>query len=156
MAQTIRAALARIKTLEEGLSLTVAGGDPVDKEIKRVYMYFPRQSAMPEAPCFMHSYALQNVEHPPQMRKQLYVVRAQFWCGDADQDQAADIASAFLAKWLDALSADLTLNGTVSGPIRVRGGDPTLAVLQYANLASVGLDLFIDVQMGPEAVTVGP
>ena len=70
---------------------------------------------------------------------------------------AADICAAFLAKWIDAFSDDLTLDGACSGPIILRGSTPsTLVDLEYAGLHSLGLELFIDVPFGPEAVTVGP
>ena len=153
MAGTIRAALDRIKTVEEGLSITL----PVEQDIKRVYKYFPHQGVMPEVPCFMHTYSLPRVEHfPSGIRRQVYTVRTQFLSGDADQDQAADIASAFLAEWLDAFSNDLTLNGNCTGPLVVRGADPTLADLEYAGKHWVGLDLLMEVTFGPEGVTVGP
>jgi hypothetical protein len=152
MAQTIRDALARIKAVEEGLSITA----PVAQRIKRVYTYFPHQSAMPEVPCFMHTFSLIEVKHVPNgQRRQSYIVRTQFLSGDADQDRAADIATAFLAKWLDAFSDDLKLNGVVEGQIRLRGGDPTLANLEFAGKHYVGLDLFIEVPMS-DAVPVGP
>ena len=153
MSFTIAAALARIKTVEEGLSIT----SPVTQSIKHVYTYIPHQSAMPEVPCFMHNYALTSVQHfPGGSRKQIYTVTSQFLSGDADLDQAAAIASAFLAEWLDAFSNDLTLNGNCTGPIVVRGADPTLVKLDYAGQSWVGLDLLIELIFGPEGVTVGP
>lgn len=153
MAQGIRAALDRIKAVEETLSIT----SPLAQSIERVYKYVPSRLAMPEVPCFIHTYSLAEVQHLPNaQRKQMYVIRTQFLSGDADQDKASDIASAFLEKWVDAFSADLTLNGACSGPIRMRGGDPTLTALEYAGKSWIGLDLAMDVPMGPEAVTVGP
>jgi len=106
----------------------------------------------------MHSFALAQVSHlPNQQRKQLYVVRSQFWSGNPDKDRAADISAAFLAAWVDAFSNDLTLAGAASGPIVIRGATPsTLVDLEYGGVPSIGLELFIDIPFGPEAVTVGP
>ena len=154
MAFTLRVALDRIVTVEEGLVIT----DPEALEIARVYKYIPDANSTPEAPCFMHSFALSSVEHfPNQARKQLYVVRSQFWSGNPNKDRAADICAAFLAEWVDAFSNDLTLDGACTGPIVFRGSTPsTLVDLEYGGTHSIGLELFIDVPMGPEGVTVGP
>lgn len=147
----IRTALARIKTVEEGLSIT----DPETLAIKRVYTYYPKQDELLEAPCFMHTFTLVDERRFNAQREHLYVVRTQLWVGNSDKDRAADIAAAFLAKWMDAFDDDVTLNGACTHQT-VRGADPTLALLEYSNLASVGLDLFMDIVMGPEAATVGP
>ena len=148
----IRTALARIKTVEEGLSITT----PETLSIKRVYTYFPKQdAAMPDVPCFMHTFTLTDERRFNGQRTQFYVVRSQLWIGNADQDRAADIAAAFLDKWVTAFADDVTLAGACSTQT-VRGADPTLAVLERAGLSSVGLDLFMDLVLGPEAVTVGP
>jgi len=153
MALTLRAALDRIKTVEEGLAIT----SPETLAIARVYKYIPDANSTPEAPCFMHSFGLPSVEHRPTgLRRILYVVRSQFWCGNPNKDRAADISAAFLDQWIDAFSNDLTLAGACSGPIIFRGSTPmTLVDLDYGGLHSIGLELFIDVPMH-EAATVGP
>lgn len=156
MPQTIRAALDRIKTVEEALSITKDVDGPVTLAMKRVYKQVPHQvNGKPEMPCFMHGVTLREVEHVASARKQLYEVRCQFFQDDADLDRGADIAASFLAKWLDAFSDDLTLNGTVTGPIRMRGSEPTIARLEFGGFSFIGLDLWLEVPMGPEAVTVG-
>lgn len=148
----IRAALDRIKTVEEGLSIT----SPATVTPKRVYKMTPKASGALEVPCFIHSVALPVVEHTHGLRKQVYTVRSQFFCNDPDLDRAQDICAAMLEAWLDAFSADLTLNGNCAGPIRLRGLDPTITSLTWGNAAYPGLDLVIEVPFGPEAVTVGP
>lgn len=151
MPMNIRSVLDRIKTVEEGLSIT----DPETLAIARVYKYFPHQDAELEGPCFMHSFTLVTERRFNQQREQLYVVRSQFWSGNADKDRAADVAAAFLGKWIDAFDNDVRLDGACSSQT-VRGGDPTLAHLEYGGLSSIGLDLFMDVVLGPEAATLGP
>jgi len=153
MALTIRAALDRIVTVEGALAIT----DPETLSIARVYKYIPGRDAVPEAPAFLHSFALQSVSHlPGGLRKQLYVVRSQFWCGNPDKDRAADISAAFLAEWVDAFSNDLTLAGACSGPIVFRGSTPsTLVDLEYGGTHSIGLEMFLDVPF-VESATVGP
>lgn len=148
--QNIRTALARIKTVEEGLSIT----DPETLAVARVYTLVPKKDHVLETPCFIHGVTLGPVEHFNEQRTQHYFVASQFMHDNPDLDRAQDIAAAFLDKWLDAFSADLCLNGTIAGPIRLRGNDPTIARLEFAGLAFTGLDLVIEVLMH-EAVTVG-
>jgi hypothetical protein len=148
----IRSALARIRTVEEGLSITV----PVPLAVKRVYTFFPPNNALPEAPCFMHDFTLVSVDHyPGGLRKRRYLVRCVFWCGESDKATASDISAAMEQQWVDAFSNDLTLNGACTGPIVFRGASPTLASLEFGGLQSIGLDLAMEVPIA-EAATVGP
>jgi len=153
MAFTLRAALDRIVVVEAALEIT----DPETLAIAHVYKYLPDANSTPEAPCFMHSFALTEVQHSVSgLRRQLYVVRSQFWTGNPNKDRAADICAAFLAEWVDAFSNDLTLDGACTGPIVFRGSTPsTLVDLEYGGLHSIGLELFVDIPMH-EGVTVGP
>ena len=153
MTLSIRSALDRICVVEAALTIT----DPETLAIARCYKYLPPRDGVIEANSFMHSYALVDVTHSINgTRKQLYVVRSQFWCGNPDKDRAADISTAFLEKWVDAFSNDLTLNGAAS-MLKFAGSTPaTLVDLDYGNLHSIGLELALQVTLGPEAVTVGP
>lgn len=148
--QNIRTALDRIKTVEEGLSITA----PETLAVKRVYKLVPKQDHKPETPAFIHGVTLIETAHFNEQRTQTYAVTCQFIHDNPDLDRAQDIAAAFLDQWLDAFSNDLRLNGAVSGPIRLRGKDPTIARLEFGGLAYVGLDLVIEIPMH-EAVTVG-
>jgi hypothetical protein len=148
----IRTALARVKTVEEGLSIA----SPEALSVKRVYTYFPNQAHEPEPPCFMHDFTLQSVAHyPGGLRKRVYLVRSIFWSGNPDKDRAADIAAAFEQIWVDAFSNDLALNGACTGPIVFRGDSPTLVSLEFGGLQSIGLALAMEIPMN-EAATVGP
>lgn len=153
MTQNIRDALAQIVAIETALTVTAPTGAP---SIKRVYTYVPPKSETPKTPCWIHSVTLGPVDHFAGSREMLYIVRSQFLSGEPNEDRASDVAAAYLGAWLDAISNNQTLNGTVSGPIRVRGLDPTITRLEYAGAAYIGLDLVIEIPMGPEAVTVGP
>lgn len=146
----IRTALARVKTVEEGLSIT----DPANISIRRVYTYFPHQSTQPEVPCFMHDFTLLSHSIVAGLRRRVYLVRVQFWAGDADLDRSADIAAAFEQKWLDAFANDVILNGLVTGPIKLRGGTPTLVATDWAKGSAIGLELAMEIPMN-DAPTVG-
>jgi hypothetical protein len=71
---------------------------------------------------------------------------------DADSDRAADIASAFMEKIVDAFDAHERLGGnTVAFRTKLRGSGggtrPTLFTVTWAGNTFVGLDLFLDVEL---------
>ena len=139
----IRAALDRLVVIQGGLSIT----DPIAASISAAYKYVPRQdTALPSTPCWMNDWTLIREERHIDMRIQLYTVHMQLFVRDADQDQAADIASAFMEKTVEALDADVTLAGAVTRQ-SLRGGEPTLVSLERAGLSYIGLDLFLDMEM---------
>jgi hypothetical protein len=65
---------------------------------------------------------------------------------DADLNRGAAIASAFLPAFLSAIGADFTLGGTCLFA-DVRGGDPTLGLLEWAGQGYPGLTLLVDVMI---------
>ena len=139
----IRAALDRLVAIQGGLSIT----DPTATSISTAYKYVPRQdTTLPGTPCWMNDWTLIREERHIDMRIQFYTVHMQLFVRDADQDQAADIASAFMEKTVEALDADVTLAGAVTRQ-SLRGGEPTLVSLERAGLSYIGLDLFLDLEM---------
>ena len=139
----IRAALGRLVAIQGGLSIT----DPIAVSVGTAYKYVPRQSTtLPATPSWMNDWTLIREERHIDMRIQFYTVHMQLFVRDADQDQAADVASAFMEKTVEALDADVTLNGTVTRQ-SLRGGEPTLVSLERGGLSYIGLDLFLDLEM---------
>ena len=139
----IRAALDRLVVIQAGLSIT----DPTEVSIGTAYKYVPRQdTTLPDTPSWMNDWTLIREERHIDMRIQFYTVHMQLFVRDADQDQAADIASAFMEKTVEALDADVTLAGAVTRQ-SLRGGEPTLVSLERAGLSYIGLDLFLDLEM---------
>lgn len=152
--QTIRAALARIKAVEETLSITDPETLPASGTLK-VYEMVPDESDLLETPCIVHGVTLGPVKHYPNgWRECVYYVTCQFMHNNPKLERAQQIAAAMLAAWKDAFSNDLTLNGTVDGQISYRGNDPTIARLTWANNRYIGFDVVMIVPMN-EAVTVG-
>jgi hypothetical protein len=74
------------------------------------------------------------------------MVEMQFFARQIDLPNAAEVATAFMPKIMDAFDADVTLGGTVTDSA-LRGGTPTLARLERGDLFYLGLDLFLDLTM---------
>ena len=145
----IRTVMTNLVSLQEGLSITA----PVSQSIKRAYKYMPpMSSALPDTPCFMNSWTLMEQELDVSLRILTYSVHMQLAVEDSDQDQAADIASSFMNSLITAHNADVTLDGSCTQTF-LRGGDPTLAVLQWAGVSYIGLDLLLDVEI-KDGVTI--
>lgn len=143
----IRDALVRVAAIQAGLSITDPVTDPTPYEIKRAYTTFPdRDSALPDCPCWINSWTLVREDRNPGMREAFYQIRMQLFIDDTDLDVGADIATAFMEKIMDALDADTSLGGTSTGTT-LRGGDPTLGLLEWAGQGYPGLDLFLDLKM---------
>ncbi len=139
----IRTVMANVVTLQESLSITA----PISSSIKRAYKYMPPMaSALPDTPCFLNNWTLQNQELDVGLRILFYTVRMQLVVLDADQDQAADIASSYMNALITAHNADVQLGGSCT-MTALRGGNPTLAVLNWAGIDFIGLDLFMDVEL---------
>lgn len=138
----IRSCLDRIIAIQRSLSIT----SPIAATIKRAYKYFPPQEAPLETPCFQNAWTLVSEERGGGVRRQRYTVRMQLLVDDADQERAADIATAFHVALVDAFDADVTLAQTCSHQ-SLRGGSPTLVVFERAGRFYVGLDLYLDIEM---------
>ena len=139
----IRTVMAAVVTLQESLSITA----PISSSILRAYRFMPpMSSALPDTPCFFNSWTLQNQQLNISLRILSYTVRMQLAVLDADQDVAADIASSYMNALITAHNADIQLSGSCT-LTTLRGGDPTLAVLNWAGQDFIGLDLFLDVEL---------
>jgi len=145
----IRTVMTNVVSLQEGLSITA----PISSSILRAYKYMPPMaSGLPDTPCFMNSWTLQNQELDIGLRILIYTVRMQLAVLDADQDVAADIASSYMNALITAQNADIQLGGSCVLST-LRGGDPTLAVLSWAGQDFIGLDLILDVEL-KDAVSI--
>jgi hypothetical protein len=145
----IRTVMTNVVTLQESLSITA----PISSSIKRAYKYTPPMSSgLPDTPCFLNSWTLQSQELDIGLRILLYTIRMQLMVLDSDQDQAADIASSYMNAFITAHNADIQLGGSAT-LTTLRGGDPTLAVLNWAGIDYVGLDLFLDAEI-KDAVSI--
>ena len=140
----IRSALDEIIAMESALVIT----DPINATIKRAYNYFPdRKSAMPDTPCWTNAWTLNRIESGFQdNRRQFYTVNAQLFVNDADLSRAADIATGFHVALVGAAHVNSTLNGQATD-MTLRGGEPTLVLLEWAGQAYVGLNLYFDVEL---------
>lgn len=138
----IRSALDRIVAIQQSLSIT----SPVALSIKRAYKYVPPQEAALDLPCWQNSWTMVSETRGFGSREQLYTVNMQLLVADADQDRAADIATAFHVALVDALDNDRTLGGTVTRQ-DLRGGNPTLVVFERSGNVYLGLNLFLDLVM---------
>jgi hypothetical protein len=148
----IRATCAYLATLLEGLEIT----DPMPARIKRCWRFIPpARMAIADFPCAMLGYELQAVHFGSAIRQKNYSIHIQLLAGRAEveADIAADIASAFLEALHDALSSHQRLGGTASVIRELRGASPeTLTVLEWAGVAFVGLDLFLEVTLAEARV----
>lgn len=141
----IKAAIAKLILTEATLAIT----SPVTSSIKKAWPYFPPQNVLlPELPAFMNSWDLVREDRFIDLRVQIYTVNMQLYAAKAtiEQDRGADIASAFMEQLVDALDADITLAGSVTSH-NLRGGSPTLAILERAGDSYIGLNLFLDLEM---------
>lgn len=139
----IRTVMSKVVTLQESLSITA----PISSSILRAYKYMPpMSSSLPDCPCWLNAWTLQRQELAIGLRVLFYSVRMQCVIDDADQDQAADIASSYMNAFIDAHYQDVQLDGSCNVSY-LRGGDPTLSVLNWAGRDYIGLDLFLDVEL---------
>lgn len=148
MTQTLRGFLSRLTTVQGSLAIT----DPVRLAVKKAYTYTPKRSQVLEVPAFLNSYTLTR-EYPqfgPHTRWEFYTIESAFACYDADTDQAADIATAFLTAYLDAIEAERA--GDFTSTIQrwaepLRGADPTLVVVEWAGKTHIGWRVLMDIKL---------
>ena len=139
----IRSALDQLIILQAALSIT----DPETVTIKKAWKYMaPQDAILPDAPCWMNEWRMVSEGRDSGLRRQDYTVHMQLFIDNADQERAADIASAFHVALVAALDLKITLSGTVVLH-NLRGGDPTLAILERAGRSYVGLNLYLDLLM---------
>lgn len=138
--------MTALRAIQAGLEIS----DPTAMEIKKVWAFRPpADKSLADLPCWLNSWTFTGEERQfAHERLQRYTVSMQLFVGSADveADIKADIASAFMAELVDALDASIALGGAVTYQ-NLRGGDPTLALLDWAGLGYVGLNLFLDLEM---------
>jgi len=139
----IRSALTQLIAVQDGLSIT----DPIVASIEKAWTYMiPQNSIAPDTPCWMNTWRMDREERGSSVRRQFYTINMQLLVRDADQERAADIATAFHVALVTALDGNLTLSGSVKTQT-LRGGDPTLFVVDRGGLAFIGLDEFLDLEL---------
>lgn len=143
----IGTALDRIVAMQGALAVT----SPLAVSVKKAHKFPPnRQQAIAESPAWINTWTLNRIEWTlsgaTARRQEFYSVNCQLFVLDADLNRAAEVASAFLPKFVTALGQDHTLGGTVLFA-DVRGGDPTLGLLEWAGQGYAGLNLFVDVEL---------
>ncbi len=139
----IRTAMASIIVVQAALAIT----DPITASVAEAWKYRPPgKMALNSFPVFMNEWTFVGEKRANSLREQEYTVHMQLAVNDSDADQAADIASAFHVALIDAFDADVKLNNTVTRQ-SIRGGNPTLANLEFAGPNYIGLDLFMDIVM---------
>lgn len=138
--------MAQIIVLQKEVSITIPGTvDTMDLEV--AYKYVPPMSVQqPANPFMQNSWTLVNEDRRVDLRVQDYTVHRQLLVYDADMDQAADIATAFHVQLVNKFDSAVNLNGTCSSQ-SLRGGNPTLVVIDRAGQHYAGLDLFLDIKM---------
>ncbi len=142
----IRSALDRIVVVQGGLAIT----DPITASVQKAWKYVPsRRATLADTPAFTNSWRLVSTESGNSLFRRQYTVNMQLFVNDADTDRAADIASSFEQALHVAFNADKRLENTVTRQT-IYGGDPTLALLEYAKKTYVGLDLFMDIWMNDD------
>lgn len=134
-------------TKQAALAITA----PLAMQVKKVFLVPPKRSqALNDFPCVINTWKLDNIEWGLDVaggpRHEFYSITVQVFVADADLDQGALIASAFLAKYITSIEDDYTLGGLVQ-QLDIRGGDPTLGLLEWAGQAYVGLNLYIDAEI---------
>jgi len=137
----IRRVMDRIVQLQGDLAIE----EPTSMRIAKAYKYVPpMRVAAPSTPCFMNTWTMVGETRRSVVREQMYIVHMQLLVADADQDRAADIASAFHEQLVNAFDKDVTLLATCTRQA-LRGADPTLVLLERAGRAYIGLNLYLDV-----------
>ncbi len=137
--------MTQLVALESGLAIS----QPIAATVKRAYTYTPdRQSALPDTPCWINEWAMPKVEMlmGNSNADQYYTVKSQLLVLDADLSRAADIATAFHVALVTAWEANVFLTNSVS-LASLRGADPTLALLEWAGLSYVGLNVIWDLSL---------
>ncbi len=141
----IRTVHTNLVTLLEGLSIA----QPHAAELVKAWKYTPpRNQAITDYPCAFTTFEQRPITFHSGLLHKPYTLHIQLLAGRADVegDLAADVAAAFLEALIQALSADITLGGSVSLVHVLRGETPeTLVALPWAGQLFIGLDLYLEV-----------
>lgn len=141
-------------TAVAGYQSAIAITSPLALTVAKVWPYFPPQSvAIADSPAFINEWIFDHEDRITNgVRSQYYTDHMQLLVYDADSNVAADIATAFMEKIVDAFDAHERLGGnTVAFRTKLRGSGggtrPTLFTVTWAGFTFVGLDLFLDVEL---------
>ena len=141
---SLREVMGNIYSIQRGLSIS----DPEPMVVKKVWKYVPPSNkTLTDVPCWMNTWDLDNAEWlPGNMREVQYNINMKLAVGEATsgQDRLADIATAFWEETLKAFRNDVMLGGT-NRIQKLRGGGPTLAVIEFGGMSYVGLNLWLDI-----------
>jgi hypothetical protein len=143
-----------------GYQAAIAISSPAVIQVAKVWPYFPPQSvAIADSPAFINEWIFdKEVRTTNGLRQQFYTDHMQLFVYDADSNQAADIATAFMEAIVDTFDAHETLGGAAFRThLRGSGGGnrPTLFPVTWAGYTFIGLDLFLDVEL-TEGKTYAP
>jgi hypothetical protein len=142
---SLRTALDRLIAIQAGLTIA----DPAAVAVKRAYKYNPPASVqLPDLPAFLNEWTMLPVEAGASMRTRRFLVEMS--CAVAlvgpEDDRSADVATALFEALLDAWGADITLARTVTLS-NLRGGEPTIGVIQRGGLLYIGFTAVLDLQI---------
>jgi len=150
---TLQAAISALCDLQKSLTIT----DPYVQQIKMAYPLPPnrQQSALPDVPCWINTWGLQEVMNWPPYRVERYSITAQLLVNDADTFIAAEMATAFATEFIKAWDeSDYDLGGTVVGS-ELRGREPSVVNMEWGGLSYAGIQftVIIDVPVAPAGGT---
>lgn len=153
-----------VVAVQESLAIT----SPEPKQVRKAWPYSPPQNQALALPAWTNSWDYIEQKNMGQGgRSASYALHMQFYAGQAtngDDSKIAAIATAFMPQIRVAFGrknaqgiGGIQLYGDVNGSLvatvnsaTLRGGAPTLALLERGGLAYIGLDLFLDVVMPEE------
>lgn len=145
---TITACLARVVAIQQALTITA----PIAASVTKAYTYFPSpRHALPGPRVWQNEWSMLPIEPARMMstRDLKYQVRMQFLAAEVesgDEVRSAEIATAFWEEALAAFCADVGLGGTCTLAL-LRGGEPTLGLIERAGKGYVGLEAFLDISI---------
>lgn len=159
---TIVDAMHALVAVQEVISIT----SPEPRQVKKAWPFVPPQNQVVTAnmPCWTNAWDFVRETRHSSLRYLEYTVNMRLHVGQAtagDNSKLAEIALAFLPPTLTAFGqkngaglGGITLHGDVNGTVvptvtyqNIRGGSPTLGVFGDGEARTIGLDLFLDLQV---------
>lgn len=136
-------ALNQIYRIEAGLSIT----SPIVTGIKKVWPFMERL-VVNDTPCFLNAISPSEIRFDSALLRTSYVLHPRLLVYNADRDQAAAIANAFIEPVIDAFCNNIKLGlskWTVLG-IRFNEEQPRVFTPESdsAGRTFLGLDFFVD------------
>lgn len=145
----ISAAMSQIYAIQEAMQIDHPHSSRKVKVIKSFHYWPDRDEVITETPVWVNNWTAPTLEFQSALLTADFTVHMQLLASsDVSVNEAADIASAFYPLIVDAFSANVKLGLSEWTVRRLRGGDPTLAVIQPATETTgkeiIGLDLYLD------------